>query len=81
MQINVRRGGFGPMEGAVVALGIGAGLLGFIEPAFRPIGGGAIVLGAIAACVMVWRRRRDSHPSISRHAHVETNGRKTIEPE
>ena len=81
MQINVRRGGFGPMEGSVVALGIGAGLLGAIEPGFRPIAAGSILLGAVAACLMVWRRRRESHPSISRHAHVETEPHKPIEPE
>jgi hypothetical protein len=68
------------MEGTVVALGIGAGLLGVIEPAFRPIAAGAIVLGGIAACIMVWRRRGDSHPSISRHAHDETDANKSIGP-
>ncbi len=45
------------MEGAVVALGIGAGLLGIIEPLFRPIAAGSIVLGAGVAAILVWRRR------------------------
>ena len=81
MQINVRRGGFGPMEGTVVVLGIVAGLLGVIEPAFRPIAVGSIVLGAGVACILVWRRRRESHPSISRHARIETDAHKSIEPE
>ena len=37
------------MEGTVVLLGIGAGLLGVIEPAFRPIAAGSIAFGAIVA--------------------------------
>jgi hypothetical protein len=81
LQINVRRGGFGPMEGAVLALGIGAGLLGIIEPAFRPIAAGSIVLGAVVAALLVWRRRGESHPTISRHAHTETDPPKPIEPQ
>ena len=80
MQITVSRGGFGPMEGAVVALGIGAGLLGVIEPAFRPIAAGSIVLGAVVAAILVWRRRHESHPSISRHARGETDAHQNIEP-
>ena len=79
MQINVRCGGFGPMEGAVVALGIGAGLLGVIEPAFRPIAAGSIFLGAGVAAILVWRRRREAHPSIS-HAQSERDAPQSIEP-
>ncbi len=45
------------MEGAIAALGIGAGLLGIIEPLFRPIAAGSIVLGAGLAAILVWRRR------------------------
>jgi hypothetical protein len=81
VQINVRRGGFGPMEGTVAALGIAAGLLGVIEPAFRPIAAGSIVLGAGLACILVWRRRRESHPSISRHTRPEKDAHKSIDPE
>lgn len=80
MQINVRRGGFGPMEGTVVLLGIGAGLLGVIEPVFRPIAAGSIVFGAVVAGILLWRRRRESHPSISRHTGSETDAHKSIEP-
>jgi hypothetical protein len=80
LQINVRRGGFGPMEGAVVALGIGAGLLGIIEPMFRPIAAGSIVLGAGVAAILVWRRRGESHPTISRHANTDSDTHKPIEP-
>ena len=80
MQINVRQGGFGPMEGAVVALGIGAGLLGIIEPGFRPIAVGSIVLGAGVAVILVRRRRAESHPTISRHAHTDSDAYKPIEP-
>ena len=69
------------MEGAVVALGIGAGLLGIIEPMFRPIAAGSIVLGAGFAAILVWRRRRESHPSISRHTRHEEAAHKSIEPE
>jgi hypothetical protein len=80
VQINVRRGGFGPMEGAVVALGIGTGLLGVLEAAFRPFAAGSIVLGAVVAAILVWRRRHESHPSISRHARSETDAHQGIEP-
>ena len=80
VQINVRRGGFGPMEGTVVVLGIGAGLLGVLEPAFRPIAAGSIVLGAAVAGILVWRRRRESHPSISSQARSATDPRAPIEP-
>jgi len=68
------------MEGAVVALGIGAGLLGIIEPMFRPIAAGSIVLGAGVAAILVWRRRGESHPSISRHANADSDIHKPIEP-
>lgn len=68
------------MEGAVVALGIGAGLLGIIEPAFRPIAAGSIVLGAGFAAILVWRRRGESHPTISRHANTDTDTSKPVEP-
>ena len=80
MQIDVRRGGFGPMEGGLVVLGIGAGLLGILEPAFRPIALVCIVLGAAVAGVLLWRRRRESHPSISRHAHPDADAPPKIEP-
>jgi hypothetical protein len=69
------------MEGAVAVLGIAAGLLGVIEPAFRPIAAGSIVLGGIVAGILVWRRRRESHPSISRHPHKDTDAPKSIEPQ
>jgi hypothetical protein len=68
------------MEGAVVAHGIGAGLLGIIEPAFRPIAAGSIVLGAGVAAILVWRRRGESHPTISRHADTDSDDHKPIEP-
>ena len=78
MQIHVRRGGFGVMEGGVLALGIIAGLLSLIDPTFRPIGASAIVLGAVVAAILVWRRRSESHPTISRHARLEED--EPIEP-
>jgi hypothetical protein len=68
------------MDGAVVALGIGAGLLGIIEPMFRPIAAGSIVLGAGVAAILVWRHRRESHPTISRHADTGSDTYKPIEP-
>jgi len=68
------------MEGAVVALGIGAGLLGIIEPMFRPIAAGSIVLGAGFAAILVWRRRGESNPTISRHANTDSDTHKPIEP-
>ena len=68
------------MEGAVVALGIGAGLLGIIEPMFRPIAAGSIVLGAGVAAILVWRRRGDSNPTISGHANTDSDTHKPIEP-
>jgi hypothetical protein len=68
------------MEGAVVALGIGAGLLGIIEPMFRPIAAGSIVLGAGVAAILVWRRRGESNPTISRHANTDSDIHKPIEP-
>jgi hypothetical protein len=68
------------MEGAIVALGIGAGLLGFIEPMFRPIAAGSIVLGAGVAAILMWRHRRESHPTISRHAATDRDTYKPIEP-
>ena len=68
------------MEGTVAALGIGAGLLGIIEPMFRPIAAGSIVLGAGFAAILVWRRRRESHPTISRHADTDSDTYKPIEP-
>ena len=68
------------MEGAVVAIGIGAGLLGIIEPMFRPIAAGSIVLGAGVAAILVWRRRGESHPSVSRHANTDSDTHKPIEP-
>jgi hypothetical protein len=33
------------------------------------------------AGILVWRRRRESHPSISRHAQDEVEAYKKIEPE
>jgi hypothetical protein len=71
LQINVRRGGFGPMGGAFAALGIGAGLMGIIEPVFRPIAAGSVVLGAGVAAILLWRRREESHPTVSRHADTD----------
>jgi hypothetical protein len=68
------------MEGAVAALGIGAGLLGIIEPMFRPIAAGSIVLGAGVAAILVWRRRGESSPTISRHANTDSDTHKPIEP-
>jgi hypothetical protein len=68
------------MEGAVVALGIGAGLLGIFEPMFRPIAAGSIVLGAGVAAILVWRRGGESHPTISRHADTDSDTYKPIEP-
>jgi hypothetical protein len=68
------------MEGAIVVLGIGAGLLGIIEPLFRPIAAGSVVLGAGVAAILVWRRRADSHPTISRHAEADRDTYKPIEP-
>ena len=68
------------MEGAIVVLGIGAGLLGIIEPMFRPVAAGSIVLGAGVAAILVWRRRGESHPSISRHANTDSDTHKPIEP-
>lgn len=68
------------MEGTVVALGIGAGLLGVIEPAFRPIAAGSIVLGAGVAGILMWRRRSGSHPTISRHSRTETDAHRPVEP-
>jgi len=68
------------MEGAVVALGIGAGLLGIIEPMFRPIAAGSIVLGAGVAAILVWRRRGESNPTISRHANTDSDTHEPIEP-
>jgi hypothetical protein len=65
----------------LVALGIGAGLLGVIEPLFRPIAAGSIVLGAGVAAILVWRRRGESHPTISRHANTDSDDHyKPIEP-
>ena len=49
------------MEGAVLALGIAGGILGIIEPAFRPIAAESIVLGAVVSAILVWRRRSESH--------------------
>jgi hypothetical protein len=68
------------MEGAIAALGIGAGLLGIIEPLFRPIAAGSFVLGAGLAAILVWRRRGESHPTISRHAETGRDTSKPIEP-
>ena len=68
------------MEGALVALGIGAGLLGIIEPIFRPIAAGSIVLGAGVAAVLAWRRRGEAHPTISRHADTNRDTDKPIKP-
>jgi hypothetical protein len=68
------------MEGAIVAFGIGAGLLGILEPAFRPIAAGSIVLGAGVAAILVWRRRGESHPTISPHAGSDSETYKRIEP-
>jgi hypothetical protein len=68
------------MEGAVVALGIGAGLLGIIEPVFRPIAAGSIVLGAGVAAFLLWRRRGESHPTISPHANTDSDAHTPIEP-
>jgi hypothetical protein len=68
------------MEGAVVALGIAAGLLGIIEPAFRPIAAGSIVLGAGVAAILVWRRRGESHPTISPHADADSDSDRPIDP-
>jgi hypothetical protein len=68
------------MDGAIVALGIGAGLLGIIEPMFRPIAAGSIVLGAGVAAILMCRHRRESHPTISRHADTDSDTYKPIEP-
>jgi hypothetical protein len=68
------------MEGGVVILGIAGGLLGVIEPGFRPIAAGSVVLGAAVAVFLVWRRRSESRPTISRHARKESDG-KPIEPQ
>jgi hypothetical protein len=68
------------MEGAIVALGIGAGLLGIIEPLFRPIAAGSIVLGAGLAAILARRRRRESHPTISPHADTDRDTYRPIEP-
>ena len=68
------------MEGAIVVLGIGAGLLGIIEPLFRPIAAGSVVLGAGVAAILVWRRRSESHPTISQHAEADRDTYKPIEP-
>ena len=68
------------MEGAVVALGIAAGLLGIIEPLFRPIAAGSILLGAGVAAILVWRRRGGSHPTISPHADADRDRYRPIEP-
>lgn len=67
MQISVRSGGFGPMGGAVAALGVAAGVLAVMVPVFRPIAAGSIVMGAAVAGILIWRHRRASRPSISRH--------------
>jgi hypothetical protein len=80
VQISVKRGGFGPMEGGIALLGIAAGVLGVIEPLFRPIAAGTILVGAVTAIVLVWRRRRETHPSISRHANPEAAACERIEP-
>ena len=80
MQISVRRGGFGPMEGGIALLGIVAGILGAIEPLFRPIAAGMILVGAVTDVVLVWRRRRETHPSISRHATPDAAAYEKIEP-
>jgi len=68
------------MEGAVAALGIGAGLLGIIEPMFRPLAAGSIVVGAGFAVILVWRRLRKTNPTISRHADTDSDTYKPIEP-
>ena len=49
MQIDVRRGGYGPMSGALCALGIAAGLVTLLVPPFRPF---ALVEGRAVA---TWR--------------------------
>ena len=68
MQIQVRRGGFGPMGGGVVVLGIAAGLLSVLVPGFWPIAVVSLVLGIGFAAILGWRRRSDRHPTISGHA-------------
>jgi hypothetical protein len=68
------------MEDAVVVLGIAAGLLGIIEPLFRPIAAGSIVLGAGVGAILVWRRRGESHPTISAHADTDRDRHRPIDP-
>jgi hypothetical protein len=69
------------MEGTIVALGIGTGFLGLVHPGFRPIAIVALAFGALVAVVLVWRRGRESHPTISRHADHDSEAHKPIEPE
>jgi hypothetical protein len=66
--IIVRRDLIGGVSGALFALALTAFLLGSIEPGFRPLVVGSLVLGGLCAVVLVWQRRRGGHPSISRHA-------------
>jgi hypothetical protein len=80
MQIDVRRGGYGPMEGTVAVLGMGAGLLAIIEPSFWPIAAGSLALGAGLAAILVWRRRGESHPSISPYSETDSAAPKPIVP-
>ena len=69
----------GTVSGALFALALAVFALTVIEPAFRPITIGALLLGGVAALFLGWRARRVRHPTITRES-VELEDKRPIEP-
>ena len=77
--ITVRRTVVGRMSAAVLALGVAAFLLGFVEPGFFPLAWISLIGGASLAVVLWVKHRRSSHPTVS-HLAADPDEARPIEP-